>query len=79
MAIKVEILHPEWSRTFEADAVWLPGSLGEFEVLHSHAPIISTLTAGRLKWRTGNVADGLDINGGVVRLVRDNMQICVEK
>jgi len=74
----VEILHPEWSRTVEADAVWLPGTVGEFEVLHSHAPIISTLVAGKIKWRVGSTMDSLDINSGVMRLKDDRMQICVE-
>lgn len=78
MDIKVEILHPEWNRSLEADAVWLPGTLGEFEVLRGHAPIISTLTAGKLKWRAGGRIESLEIRGGVMRLKDDSMKICVE-
>lgn len=79
MAIQVEILNPEWSRSFEADAVWLPGTVGEFEVLQRHAPIISTLTAGKVKWRIGSQEDSLEISSGAVRLINDKMQICVEQ
>lgn len=78
MDIGVEILHPEWNRSFEADAVWLPGTLGEFEVLRGHAPIISTLVAGKLKWRAAGKMEEMEINGGVMRLKDNRMKICVE-
>ena len=32
----------------EVDSVLVPGTLGEFEILTDHAPIISTLDAGRV-------------------------------
>ena len=76
--IKVRILTPEWSREFEADAIFLPGELGEFEVLVNHAPIISTLTAGTVKWRLGECAESLQIRGGVVRLKDNVMSVCAE-
>lgn len=76
--IKVDILTPEWSRRLEVDAIFLPGALGEFEVLVNHAPIISTLTAGSIKWRAGGKEDSLAVSGGVVRLENNEMQICVE-
>lgn len=76
--IKVRILTPEWSREFEADAIFLPGELGEFEVLVNHAPIISTLTEGEVKWRLGECAKSLQIRGGVVRLKDNVMSVCAE-
>lgn len=76
--IKVDILSPEGSRHLEADAVFLPGVMGEFEVLRNHAPIISVLAAGKVKWRVGEKMDSLEIPGGVVRLKDNAMQICVE-
>lgn len=76
--IKVRILTPEWSREFEADAIFLPGELGEFEVLVNHAPIISTLSAGSVKWRLGDSAESLQIRGGVVRLKDNVMNVCAE-
>lgn len=78
MDIHVDILSPEWSRCVETDAIFLPGTLGEFEVLRNHAPIISTLTAGNIKWRTAEGEERLAIKGGVMRLKDNNMQICVE-
>ncbi|MBP9998704.1 MAG: hypothetical protein KBS67_05615 [Bacteroidales bacterium] len=78
--IKVKVLTPEWSREFTADRVFLPGTLGEFEVLRNHAPIISTLTAGEIKWGTeaSTELERLAVKGGVVRLKDNNMDICVE-
>lgn len=76
--IKVDILTPEWSRRLEVDAIFLPGAMGGFEVLVNHAPIISTLTAGRIRWRRGTEEESLEINGGVMRLEKNEMQICVE-
>lgn len=76
--IKVDILTPEWTRSIGVEAIFLPGTLGEFEVLKNHAPIISTLTKGRIKWRCAEGEECLAIKGGVVKL-RDNvMKICVE-
>lgn len=75
--ISVDILTPEGSRHFEAEAVFLPGSMGEFEVLRNHAPIISVLTKGEIKWRSGGSMSSLEINGGTVILRNNKMQICV--
>ena len=80
MMIKVQILSPEWSRELEATAVFLPGAMGEFEVLPSHAPIISTLSAGKMRWRDASGAEeSLAVRGGIVRLKDNVMQVCVEE
>ena len=52
--MKLEILTPE-KEIFKGDikSVTLPGTLGEFEILNQHAPIISTLTSGSIKIVTG--------------------------
>lgn len=76
--IKVRILTPEWSREVEADAVFLPGEMGEFEVLVNHAPIISTLLKGSVRWRAGESVEALEIIGGVMRLKDNEMSICAE-
>lgn len=76
--IKLDILTPEWTRSVEADAVFIPGSLGPFEVLKNHAPIISTLVAGDIRWRNGEEVGSLTVKGGVMRLKNNEMQICAE-
>ena len=76
--IHLDILTPEWTRSVEAEAVFVPGSLGEFEVLKDHAPIISALTAGEVKWRVGGKLERLPVKGGVMRLKDNKMQVCAE-
>ena len=46
----LEIISPE--KTLfkgEVDSVHLPGSVGDFQVLNNHAPIVSTLKKGEVK------------------------------
>ena len=49
--ITLRILTPSSGETHSASAVFLPGAMGSFEVLPGHAPIISALTAGEVRWR----------------------------
>lgn len=76
--IKIDILTPEWSRSVEADAVFIPGAMGEFEVLKNHAPIISTLVAGSIRWILDGKEESLAVKGGVVHLKNNIMRICAE-
>lgn len=48
--MKVKVISPE-GQIFsgDADAVTLPGEKGRFQVLHMHAPIVSTLAKGEVK------------------------------
>jgi F-type H+-transporting ATPase subunit epsilon len=46
----LEIITPEKSAySAKVKLVQLPGSLGSFEIMKNHAPMISTLSAGKLK------------------------------
>ena len=38
----------------DADAIAAPGELGYLGILRNHAPLITTLQAGRLTWRAGS-------------------------
>ena len=74
----VNVYTPESTRSFEASAVFLPGSVAPFEVLPGHAPLISTLEAGELRWRGADGEESLSVRGGVVRVEADHIEICVE-
>ena len=67
-----------FTREEEADAVFLPGGYCPFEVLPGHAPMISALSAGELRWRRGAVEEALAVKGGVVRIKSDEMDVCVQ-
>jgi F-type H+-transporting ATPase subunit epsilon len=58
--------------------VQVPGKKGAFEILQNHAPIISTLTAGKVKIvTTDDEKSFVDITGGVVEVANNNIIIIV--
>lgn len=64
----LEIITPD-KTVFEGEVklVQLPGSKGTFELLKSHAPIISTLEKGKVKVVTETGEEKFfEIDGGVV-------------
>ncbi len=76
----LKILTPTQSRTVsDAAAVFLPGSAGAFEVLRDHAPLISTLSEGKVSWRSASgVEESFAVKSGAV-MVRDNeITVCAE-
>jgi len=78
--LKVRVITPEQSLfEGEAQAVFLPGERGSFEVLPGHASIISTLLQGSVVVRDaeGNSRE-LAINKGVVRVNKDEVTVCAD-
>ena len=62
----------------EVESVLVPGTVGEFEILKDHAPIISTLEKGRVVYRTASGKQHLNIQGGFVEVKRNEISLCVE-
>ncbi len=76
--MKVTVVSPEKTLyTGEAEGVKLPGELGRFEVLENHAPLISTLVQGSVQCRGGE-GFSVEIKGGFVEVVRNEVSVCVE-
>jgi F-type H+-transporting ATPase subunit epsilon len=75
----LEILTPD-KKVFEGEAtsVSLPGTLGSFEILNNHAPIISTLNDGKLVVREGGKEDTFFIKGGVVEALNNKVTVLAE-
>jgi F-type H+-transporting ATPase subunit epsilon len=75
----LEILTPD-KKVFEGEAtsVTLPGTLGFFEILNNHAPIISTLNDGKLTVRDGGKEDIFLIKGGVVEALNNKVTVLAE-
>ena len=73
------VVSPE-STLFEGkvDIVILPGESGSFAVLHYHAPVISSLIKGEIKYTEDGLEKSIGISSGFVE-VRDNIvSACVE-
>ncbi len=63
----------------EVTKVTLPGTQGEFTVLHNHASLISTLSSGDISYtRTGSDKDEmLTVDGGLVNVDRNVVSVCI--
>ena len=74
----LQIITPESFSEHQAEAVFLPGAAGAFEVLKGHAPIISALTAGDVRWREASLEHARPVGGGMVMVEDDIIKICAE-
>lgn len=64
----------------EVSKVFFPGTYCPFEVLPGHAPIISSLTSGRISWESmDGVSGSIDIRCGLVRVDGGEVTVCIEK
>ena len=78
--MQIDILTPE-KKLFsgEIQSVKLPGTNGEFEILSNHAPIISTLSAGKIHLiQNDQSKQSFEINGGVIELQKNNIIVLAE-
>ena len=75
----LEILTPE-NKVFEGEivSVTVPGTMGSFEILNNHAPIISTLEDGKLTVRSKSKEDVFLIKGGVVEMSDNKVMVLAE-
>jgi F-type H+-transporting ATPase subunit epsilon len=75
----LEIITPD-QKVFsgEINRVQLPGTKGSFEVLNNHAPIISTLTKGKIKVTDRSGIQSFEIMAGVVEVLKNKIIILAE-
>jgi F-type H+-transporting ATPase subunit epsilon len=75
----LEILTPE-KKLYSGDAtsVTLPGVDGTFQILNRHAPIISALSKGTIKYKTGSETKTLTISGGFAEALKNKVIVLVE-
>jgi F-type H+-transporting ATPase subunit epsilon len=76
----LEIITPD-KKVYEGEVklVKVPGSLGSFEILNNHAPIISILAKGEVKViDNDNKTNFYNISGGVVEVKHNNIIILAE-
>tara|TARA_B100000579_G_C22783342_1_gene830547 strand:+ start:1301 stop:1537 length:237 start_codon:yes stop_codon:yes gene_type:complete len=63
----------------EVDSIIFPGSGGQFQILNNHAPIISSLTNGVIKYSDKSKNETLEINGGIVEVLDNKVSALIEK
>ncbi|MDO5442184.1 MAG: ATP synthase F1 subunit epsilon [Bacteroidia bacterium] len=78
--MKLTILSPEKELlNCEVTAVELPGAKGRFMVLSGHAPLMTLLQSGTVKYdRTGaDSRQEITITGGFAQVMNDVITVCV--
>ena len=79
MMLQRRIVSPEkveYDGTVES--VLVPGTMGQFEILNDHAPIISTLQTGMVEYVNSEGKTQLKIQGGFVEVQKNMVSLCVE-
>ena len=61
-----------------AERILVPGTMGQFEILNDHAPIISTLQKGTVEYFNREGKSSLEIQGGLVEVQKNQVSLCVE-
>ncbi|KUL16240.1 MAG: ATPase, F1 complex, delta/epsilon subunit [Proteiniphilum sp. 51_7] len=77
--MQLEILTPE--RTFysgEVNSITLPGTLGSFQILNNHAPLISSLTRGKLSFSAGGRIREMEVTDGFVEVNHNKVTVCID-
>ncbi|MCB1077815.1 MAG: ATP synthase F1 subunit epsilon [Verrucomicrobiae bacterium] len=79
MSLHLEIVTPE-KRTFSdsVDLVVIPGIEGEMGVLENHAPLVTTLAPGELRYSKGGVEHELAIGEGVVEVTSKSVSVLTD-
>ncbi len=77
--LQLKIVSPEKVVfTGEVKSVLVPGTLGSFEILTDHAPIISSLETGKVEYATDAGKTSFEIKGGFVTVKKNEVSLCVE-
>lgn len=79
MPLKLEIVTPE-ARIFsdEVDSVVLPGVEGEMGVLPAHAPLVTTLLPGELRYTKGGKTTEMAVGEGLVEVTGTNTRVLTD-
>ncbi len=78
--LKLKIVTPERiAYDGEVESVLVPGTMGQFEILTDHAPIISSLGKGIVEYAvSGGTKEQLQVSGGFVAVQQNEVSLCVE-
>lgn len=77
--LQLKIVSPERIEFDGAvESVLVPGTMGQFEILQDHAPIISTLQSGVVVYATAEGKTELEIQGGFVEVQKNVVSLCIE-
>jgi F-type H+-transporting ATPase subunit epsilon len=77
--MNLEIVSPEnIIYSGKAESVTVPGASGSFTILKRHAPIVSLLEKGVVKYLVNGKEEKMIINGGFVEMKKNKISVCIE-
>lgn len=77
--MRLDIVTPEkMAFSDEIDSVVVPGSEGEMGILKKHAPIVTTLKPGELRYMKDGEEHSLAIGTGVVEISKDRVSVLTD-
>lgn len=59
-------------------SVTLPGVSGSFDILPSHAPLITALKEGVIRYCVNDKENEQPISGGFIKVENDEISVCIE-
>ncbi|MCB9233393.1 MAG: ATP synthase F1 subunit epsilon [Bacteroidia bacterium] len=78
--LELNILTPEKTVfSGEVASVQVKGTNGGFQVLHNHAPMISTLQKGEIKVKTSSEEKSFSAGSGVMEVLDNKVIILIEE
>ena len=78
--MRIEIVSPEKQLyAGEVSMAQFPGTEGSFQVLNNHAPMIATIAAGSIRFRTvEGKEESVDVHGGIVEIQQNKILVLAE-
>ena len=75
----LEIYTPD-QKIFEGEVIsaTFPGADGAFQILNNHAPLISALDKGNIRYQEKKLESEVSIDGGVVEVLQNRVVVLVE-
>ena len=78
--LKFELVSPERKlASVEAEAVTIPGMLGDLTAMHNHAPFLTNLRPGYVVVRNGSSEDGYFVTGGFAEISDNTVSVLAEE
>ena len=78
--LNFELVSPERKlASTEAEAVTIPGMLGDLTAMHNHAPFLTNLRPGYVVVRNGSSEDGYFVTGGFAEISENTVSVLAEE
>lgn len=75
----LDILSPEKNHLWEnVQSITLPGTMGSFQVLKNHAPLISSLRKGTILFAAEGHLLSIEVAEGFVEVLNNKITVCID-